>query len=122
MEELKAANDSQAGVAARRSIEWDIMRATMIDSPEEFQEWEVQERFNPFSGYTDEQKMLWSQSDLIPRSQRVLYANLGYIFDTLAFENQGFYRMPYEQQRELVAAKVEEIMQQTGAPVPQLGA
>lgn len=122
MEELKAANDSQAGPATRRAIEWDIMRATMIDSPDEFAQWEIQERFNPFSGYTEEQKMLWAQSDLIPRSQRVLYANLGYIFDSLEFENPGFYRLPYEQQRQLVEAKVDEIIQQTGAAVPQIGA
>lgn len=122
MEELKAANESQAGPATRSSIEWDIMRATMIDSPEEFEEWQVKERFNPFSGYTEEQKMVWAQSELVPRSQRVLYANLGYIFDTLAFENEGFYRMPYETQRGLVEQMVNRIMQETGANVPQLGA
>jgi hypothetical protein len=92
----------------------------MVDSQEEFKQWEIRERFNPFSGYTEEQKMAWAQSDLIPRAQRVLYANLGYIFDSLEFENQGFYRLPYEQQRQLVAAKVAEIMEQTGPAAPAL--
>jgi hypothetical protein len=120
MEDLKSANDSGAGPATRQNIEWDINRAMMVDSPEEFKQWEIRERFNPFSGYTEEQKMAWAQSDLIPRAQRVLYANLGYIFDSLEFENQGFYRLPYEQQRQLVAAKVAEIMEQTGPAAPAL--
>jgi hypothetical protein len=120
MEDLKSANDSGSGPATRQNIEWDINRAMMVDSPEEFKQWEIRERFNPFSGYTEEQKMAWAQSDLIPRAQRVLYANLGYIFDSLEFENQGFYRLPYEQQRQLVAAKVAEIMEQTGPAAPAL--
>jgi hypothetical protein len=120
MEDLKSANDSGAGPATRQNIEWDINRAMMVDSQEEFKQWEIRERFNPFSGYTEEQKMAWAQSDLIPRAQRVLYANLGYIFDSLEFENQGFYRLPYEQQRQLVAAKVAEIMEQTGPAAPAL--
>lgn len=121
MLDLKAANDSGAGPATRKAIEWDIMRAIMIDSPEEFAEWEVQERFNPFSGYTEEQKALWSQSDLVPHSQRVLYANLGYIFDALSFQNENFYKMPYDTQKTLVDAKVAEIEAMTQPVTPQIG-
>lgn len=120
MQDLKAANDSGAGPATRKSIEWDIMRAIMIDSPEEFEAWEIQERFNPFSGYTEDQKVLWSQSDLVPRSQRVLYANIGYIFEQLEHENQNFYRMPYEDQKRLVDAKVAEIEATTRPVTPQI--
>jgi len=109
MEDLKQANDAGAGPATRQAIEWDIMRIISTDSPHEFEEWEVKERFNPFSGYTEDQKMVWAQSPLVPMSQRVLYANLGYVFDQLEFENANFYKMPYEKQRELVTAKVTEI-------------
>jgi hypothetical protein len=121
MMDLKAANESGAGPATRQSIEWDIMRANMIDSPEEFAAWEIRERFNPFSGYTEEQKILWSQSDLIPRRQRVLYANLGYIFDVLETEVENFYKLPYETQRDLVYNKVDEIDAQTRPTALQIG-
>lgn len=109
MEDLKQANDAGAGPATRQAIEWDIMRVISTDSPHEFEEWEVKERFNPFSGYTEDQKMVWAQSPLVPMSQRVLYANLGYIFDQLEFEKPNFYKMPYEAQKTLVDAKVIEI-------------
>jgi hypothetical protein len=88
------------------------MRIISTDSPTEFQEWQVRERFNPFSGYTEEQKMVWAQSPLIPMTQRVLYANLGYIFDQIEFANPGFYKLPYDQQKGIVDAKVLEVMGQ----------
>ena len=112
MEDLKQANDSGASPATRQAIEWDIMRIISTDSPTEFQEWQVRERFNPFSGYTEEQKMVWAQSPLIPMTQRVLYANLGYIFDQIEFANPGFYKLPYDQQKGIVDAKVLEVMGQ----------
>ena len=115
MEDLKQANDSGAGPATRQSIEWDIMRALTSDSPEEFDEWEVKEKFNPFSGFTEEQKMVWAQSPLIPIEQRVLYANLGYIFDTIELSTPNFYKMPYVEQRVIVDAAVNELVARTQA-------
>jgi hypothetical protein len=110
MADLGSANSSGAGPAARQAIEWDMMRIIYADNPTEFKEWEVKERFNPFSGYTEDAKMVWAQSPLIPLQQRVLYANLGYIFDQITFENENFYKLPYKTQRELVSAKVLEIV------------
>ena len=120
MADLESANTSGAGPAARQAIEWDMMRIIYADNPNEFKEWEIKERFNPFSGYTEDAKMVWSQSPLVPLQQRVLYANLGYIFDQITFENDNFYKLPYHQQREMVGAKVLEIMGtlNEGAPAP----
>lgn len=120
--DLKEATDSGAGAAARQSIEWDIMRAITIDSPEEFIEWQVKEKFNPFSGFTDEQKMVWSQSPLIPIEQRVLFMNLGYIFEQIESENSGFYRMPYDAQKIIVDKKVQEIVAMLNVSGPDIGA
>ena len=65
--------------------------------------------------------MVWSQSPLVPMSQRVLYANLGYIFDQLEFENANFYKIPYDKQKELVDKKVIEITAVlTGSAAPNL--
>jgi len=119
-QEMKEANESGVGPAARQAIEWDIMRVATIDNPAEFVEYQVRERFNPFSGYTEEQKMAWAQSPLVPIQQRILYANLGYVFDQLEFEVDNFYKLPYAQQKELVAAKVQELVEQTGNTAPEL--
>ena len=110
MADLESANKSGAGPSARQAIEWDMMRIIYADNPNEFKEWEIKERFNPFSGYTEDAKMVWSQSPLVPIQQRVMYANLGYIFDQINTENDRFYKLPYPTQREIVAAKVAEIM------------
>lgn len=118
--ELKEANASGVGPAARQAIEWDIMRVATIDNPAEFIEYQVRERFNPFSGYTEEQKMAWAQSPLVPLSQRILYANLGYIFDQLEFEVNNFYKLPYQAQKVMVDAKVQELIDQTGNTTPEL--
>lgn len=118
--DLKQANDSGASPAARQAIEWDIMRVITIDSPHEFAEYQVRERFNPFSGFTDEQKMVWSQSPLVPIEQRVLYANLGYIFDQLEFEVPGFYKLNYEAQKADVDRKVSEYVTAMQQAAPQI--
>ena len=120
LDDLKQANDSGAGPATRQAIEWDIMRIVTLDSPHEFEEYQVRERFNPFSGFTDEQKMVWSQSPLVPIEQRVLYANLGYIFDQLEFETPNFYKLPYDTQKTAVEAKVAEYVQAMQQAAPQI--
>lgn len=120
LDDLRKANESGASPATRQGIEWDIMRIMTVDDPDGFIEYQVRERFNPFSGFTDEQKALWSQSDLIPRAQRVLYANLGYIFDQLEFETPNFYKLEYMAQKTLVDTKVEAIMQETAPIEPQI--
>lgn len=120
LEDLKQANDSGAGPATRQAIEWDIMRIVTLDSPHEFEEYQVRERFNPFSGFTDEQKMVWAQSPLVPVEQRVLYANLGYIFDQLEFEVPGFYKLPYADQKISVDSKVAEYVAAMQQSAPQI--
>ena len=120
MADLESANTSGAGPATRQAIEWDMMRIIYADNPGEFKEWQIKERFNPFSGYTEDAKMVWSQSPLVPLQQRVLYANLGYIFDQIAIEYDNFYKLPHSKQREIVGTKTLEIigMLSEGAPAP----
>lgn len=116
--DLKQANDSGASPATRAAIEWDIMRVMTVDNEQEFLEYQVKERFNPFSGFTDEQKMVWSQSPLIPLAKRVLYANLGYIFDQLEYEYENFYSLPYSEQKALVDGKVLQVMSELTSAAP----
>lgn len=119
-DDLKQANESGAGAAAKQAIEWDIMRLTTIDNPREFMEYQVRERFNPFSGFTHEQQLIWAQSPLIPLEQRVLFANLGYVFDQIEFENQEFYKKEYGEQRAIVMAKVSEIIENNRPETPEI--
>ena len=71
----------------------------------------------------ENQKMVWAQSPLVPMAQRVLYANLGYIFDQLEFDNPNFYKIPYDDQKELVDKKVIEITAMlAGAAAPTIQA
>lgn len=118
--DLKQANDSGASPAARQAIEWDIMRIITLDTPHEFEEYKVRERFNPFSGFSDDQKAIMMQSPLVPISQRTLYANLGYIFDQLEYENVGFYKLPFATQKALVDEKVAALVADTAVPTPEL--
>ena len=120
MADLESANASGAGPAAKQAIEWDMMRIIYADSPKEFAEWEIKERFNPFSGYTEDAKMVWAQSPLVPKEQRVLYANLGYIFDQIGVENPNFYKLPYPSQREVVNEKVAQIIEMLNGEVQTL--
>lgn len=120
MADLESANASGAGPAAKQAIEWDMMRIIYADSPKEFAEWEIKERFNPFSGYTEDAKMVWAQSPLVPKEQRVLYANLGYIFDQIGVENPNFYKLPYPSQREVVNQKVSQIIEMLNGEVQTL--
>lgn len=109
LEDLKLATETSAGPAIRSYISNDIAAALMVDEPEAYQRWRTRERFNPFSGKTDLEITTLLVSDLIPRRQRVLYANLGNIFDSIELEQPGFYTLAPEKQAALVAGKLDEI-------------
>lgn len=110
MVELEAATTSGAGAAVIRSIQWDMMRIVTLDNPEDFIEYQIQDRFDPFAGCTPEEKALKAADPLVPLPKRVLYANLGWIFDEIEQDNMGFYKMPYDAQKVIVDAKVQAII------------
>jgi hypothetical protein len=123
--DLKQANETGAGPAIRQHLEGDIARTMFVDEPRKFTEWQLREHFNPFSGMTQDEIMLLLTGDLIPRRKKILYANLGSIFDEIEVEQSAagrdFYKMPFTMQRELVEAKVTEIEEQTrGVQIPEM--
>lgn len=115
MIELGAAVSSGAGAAVIRSIQWDMMRIVTLDNPEDFIEYQIQDRFDPFAGCTPEEKALKASDTLVPLPKRVLYANLGWIFDEIEMDNPGFYKMPHDAQRIIVDAKVQSIIEANNA-------
>lgn len=121
MAELESANRAGVSPAARQSIEWDIMRILSVDAPEEFAEWQVREKFNPFSGYTTEEKIVWAQSPLVPLRKRVLYANMSTVFERAEQADPKFYILEGSRQREIIETALDEIMEEIDtAPAPEI--
>lgn len=124
LDDLKAANDTGASPAVRQYLNTDIARAMFADEPQAFMRWQVRERFNPFSGQRDENILLFLAGNLVPPAKKVLYANLGSIFDELETEYAGqgidFYQLEYTRQKAAVDEKVQSLMQQTAAAAPIL--
>ena len=118
--ELNTVTSSGAGPAIRRNVQADIARAMMVDEPHEFVRWSVREQYNPFSGMSEAEVMYLLASDLVPRAKKVLYANLGSIFDALESEVPGFYELEGKKQAELVAKKSAEIDAATTTVAPSL--
>lgn len=105
MGDLKEVSETGAGPAVRQSVEDDIARVMFADEPEKYRKWQVRERFNPFSGQTEEKILYLLTSDLVPKKQKILYANLGNIFDQIDREHPDFYKMEAGKQAGIVEAK-----------------
>ena len=118
--ELDTVTKSGAGPAVRRNVQSDIARAMMVDEPSEYARWQVREQYNPFSGMSESEIMYLLSSDLVPRTKKVLYANLGSIFDELEAENVGFYELEPTRQATLVKAKTVELTALTSTAAPSL--
>lgn len=116
MLDLESVNRSGAAPTVRRAIETDLARIVYADDPMQFRRWEVRERFNPFSGQNSETTLYLLASSLVPQEQKVLYANLGYIFDQIERESTDFYRMEYSKQAAVVAKKLAAIMGAMSGP------
>ncbi len=98
-----------------RSLNWDIARVVNQDSPKDFLEWQVQNRFDPFPDRSEELQIISAESPNVPLKKKVLYFNFGWIFSDIERENPGFYSMPFEDQNTLVDAKLDEIIAENEA-------
>lgn len=102
LEDWRKANDTGAGPLVKQRIEADIANAMFVDEPEKYHRWETRERYNPFSGQSEGQIMYLLASDLVPKEQKVLYSNLGYIFDNVEKARPDFYALARKDQDALV--------------------
>ena len=110
LEDWRKANETGAGPLVKRRIEADIANAMFADEPEKYQQWQTRERYNPFSGQSEGQIMYLLASDLVPKEQKVLYSNLGYIFDNVEKARPDFYSLARKDQDALVNAVVSDIV------------
>jgi len=95
-----------------RNIDDEIMRIDTADNAHQYQIYKTIESFDPFSGKSDEEIITSLVSDTVPFSIKVLYNNMGWIFDDIFLEYPDFYQMPRKKQVEIVDAKVDEIVEE----------
>lgn len=107
--ELNQAKLAGASDSILRAIENDIMNTIFAEKPSELIKWQIKDKYNPFSGKSNEEIIALMASTNISKYIKVLYSNYGYIFDELERENKGFYEYEENKQIELIKAKVEEI-------------
>lgn len=109
--DLEAARRANAGPGITSQIESEIMGLMLAEDPQALTMQRVKDRFNPFAGMPVEMVMTFVNSDLVPYEKKILYANMGDIFDRLALENPMFYDFAASKQKELIDAEVSKIIE-----------
>ena len=113
--DLSAAN--QASPVVRASIERDLAHVMFADQPSNMLRYVVRERFNPFSGYSESRVSTLLLSDLVPRSKKVLYVNMGWMLDEIEAEMSktgvNFYTLPADKQESVLSEKLKMVMSET---------
>ena len=105
-------NAKEAGTpdAILRNIDDEIMRIDTADNPMQFEMYKTVQSFDPFTGKTDEEVMAALTSNTVPLEIKVLYNNLGWIFDSIFLEDPEFFLKPRKEQVKVVDQKVQEII------------
>ena len=116
--DLETAKRSGAGPAVISHIQEQIARFIYSDTPDLYNEWATQEKFNPFSGFTEEQVAMALASPGVPARIKTRFYMFGLLFSELESETNNFYRLPAKRQEELIEAKVKQYMDESGANAP----
>lgn len=116
---LDAVSKSNAPAFVRQEISNDIANIVFADKPDELKRIKVKQQFSPFDGKTiDEINTILSNSKLSPQKDKVMWSMAARIFTEIEQEhpqddiNGWFYDMAWKKQKELIDAKIEEIMQE----------
>ncbi len=118
--EMKSARDAGAGSGVTAILQERLMERLLIDDPERLKRARIDSRFNPFPGMDQTEIMIAVNSGLVPEWKRILWANYTSIIDGILLEVPDFYERPYDTQKQLVMAGVEQIQQQIAASQPAL--
>ena len=116
--DLESAKRSNAGPAVIMHIQEQIARLIYSDQPDMFREWSVKERFNPFSGFSEEQIAMALASPQVPARIKARFYMSGLLFSDIETEAPGFYSLATAKQKELVEAKIQQYMDEAGANAP----
>lgn len=124
--DLKSANDTGAGNEVRRTIQQDIMRNIYAEDNYQYVRYVTKEEYNPFSGMNNSEIIMALGSDFTTLYNKVLYTNLGNIFDDLERESIAngidFYKIEKIKQRELIKEKVNLIIADIKENAPKTNA
>lgn len=118
--DLESANRSGVSPDVRRSIQADINRLIFSEAPRELAKTTIKERFNPFSGFTEDMVQVALSDPYVPEPYKLRYLMLGVLFDEIEaeFGAGDVYSQPIEKIKALIDAKVGAWIGQTR---PQIG-
>ena len=115
-----AAKDAGTPDAILRNIDDEIMKIDTSENPLEFSMYKTIQSFDPFTGKTDEEIITAMVNSNVPMEIKVLYDNLGWIFDEILMEHTDFFNLNRKKQSDIVKKKVQEIMAQIQPDVTEL--
>lgn len=112
MAERKAAKDSGAPAFVMEAIDDDIAAIIHLGDEVALVKFKVKKRYYPFIGKSEEEIASLLSGSLVPKTDKVLYANFETIFREIEQEEgQEFYLWTdLKKQREVVEAKVQEFI------------
>ena len=113
--DLVLVNSANAPIEIRKDIYNDLARITYSDNPNEYLKYQVKERFNPFSGYSQETITQALLSEFVKKETKVLYYNFTYIFNEVEARmiaaKKDFYALDYNIQKLEVDKIVSELVE-----------
>jgi len=107
-----AAQDAGVPDEILRNIDDEIMRIDTAENKDQFRLYQTIQSFDPFSGKSDEEIISSLVSNTVPFKKKVLYDNLGWIFDDILLADPEFYKRARKDQVKIVDAKVDEIVEE----------
>jgi len=108
----RAAKEAGVPDAILRNIDDEIMKIDTAENPEEFAIYRTIQSFDPFSGKSQEEIITAMASNTVPFEIKVLYDNMGWIFDEIFMEHPDFFMWDRRKQNKTVDDKVKELTEQ----------
>jgi hypothetical protein len=110
IEKIKAAKEANASDYVIAEWNRQLTESVLQDQPDKIKKAEVQERFNPFTGKTDETIQNFLMTGKVSERDEVFYINRTRIFKDLESQEPGFYDLAYPRQLELVNKEIDELL------------
>jgi hypothetical protein len=108
--DIKLIHDGGADSFVKRECEKDLARIFYADKPDAYNKFLTMEEFFPFNGKTDAEIQYLLTVDFVPKEQKVLYANYGWIFDELSRKDDKYFFYTSEKKHKILMDKVSEII------------
>jgi hypothetical protein len=119
--DLKLANESNAPSFMKRAIVTDLAKNIFSDQVGEYQKLQIQDRYNPFTGKSQDEILFIISNKKCPIEDEVLYLNINRVFDMaenspeLQRSGLWFYDLSPDRQDAIIKAVIAEIAEQVEA-------